>query len=83
MDMKLQKIGNSHMVTIPAKLIRRSGLRIGQPLHVSLHEETIEITPQKKSKKINIADMKMKTVSIPLFNFEESMKWRKAARYDR
>jgi len=37
----------------------------------------------KSQKKINIADIKMGTFSIPNFDFEQSMRWLHEARYER
>ncbi len=86
MDMKLQKIGNSHMVTIPAKLMKSARLSVGQSLRVSFNDGKIEISTLKKikvAKKLAVAPIKLKTISIPNFDFKQSMKWIKESRYDR
>lgn len=72
------------MVTLPAKLVKDAGLYTGQALKVSIVKDAIVIKPQEKpAKKIPITQMKTGVISIPNFDFEQSMKWIEESHYDR
>jgi antitoxin component of MazEF toxin-antitoxin module len=81
MKVKVQKIGNSHMVTLPAQVVEKAGLYPGQTVEVSMVKDEISVKPVHK--KINITQMKWGTVSIPGYTHEKAMQYKKQALYDR
>jgi antitoxin component of MazEF toxin-antitoxin module len=48
-DTKLWKTGNSYVVTIPAKLVKKWGLKVGEDLEVIIKKMTSQVlvTPER------------------------------------
>ncbi|MBU1088744.1 AbrB/MazE/SpoVT family DNA-binding domain-containing protein [Patescibacteria group bacterium] len=91
---KLQKIGNSFMATIPIDLVRASKLSIGDDLVFSKAKKysdkllgfniKIKKVRKKKPKLKSFAQANSKpTLSIPNFSMKQVLKWKHEARYDR
>lgn len=81
MYLKLQKIGNSSMVTIPKKIQRQVGLSTGDLLDLKVRGDRLELQLYKKKNR-NITDY-LGEISIPGFDFEKSMELIKEGGYER
>lgn len=87
MQVKLQKIGNSHMITIPATIVKNARLKAGISLEIKEVDKSLVINvPQKEEKKIGLSDIK------PMFklrkkmskkDFKDELKEIKQYRYDK
>ncbi|MCA9386414.1 AbrB/MazE/SpoVT family DNA-binding domain-containing protein [Candidatus Dojkabacteria bacterium] len=52
MTVKLQKVGNSMMITLPTKIIKEAGFQKGDQLEVVMEEGEVKVQ-KKRKKKIN------------------------------
>lgn len=68
---KLQKVGNSYMITLPKKIKEEIGLKLGDVLSIRRNGNHVEYFPVKKKK--SIADT-VGRFSVENFDFEQSMK---------
>lgn len=85
MTVKLQKIGNSYMATVPRNLAKKAGLKPGMFLRPEIKGSTITfkkaINRVKGSKKDNMA--MVGHLNIPNFDLEQSIKDIKEGAYER
>jgi len=86
MLVKVQKIGNSHMVTIPVEVIREAGLAAGDMLKLEKDKTKITFKRAVKAKDVKQErklSERLPSVSIPGFDYKQAMKWKKMALYER
>jgi antitoxin component of MazEF toxin-antitoxin module len=67
MQVKLQKIGNSFMVTIPKRLSEQAKLKIGEMLNISLERGNLIIKPMIKKNLVDFSGV----FSIPDFDTDK------------
>ena len=80
-QVKLQKIGNSFMITIPKSIKEKSGLRLGDHVNLQLSGTTVTIKPKQRNK-MPVSAMKG-NLSVKGFSFQKTMKNIKNASYAR
>ena len=78
--MKVQKIGNSYMISIPKSVVKKLNIKKGDKFDFTLKDSSklTYLAPTKT----NFNDF-IGNLSIPNFNFEQSMKDIKEGAYER
>ncbi len=78
--MKVQKVGNSYMISIPKSVVKKLNIKKGDKLNFSLKDASklTYLAPTKT----NLDDF-IGSISIPNFNFKQSMKDIKEGAYER
>ncbi len=56
MSVKLRKVGNSYVLTVPNEYINKNNLRDGQEMSVSSDANSITFSPVAKTKKVILWD---------------------------
>jgi antitoxin component of MazEF toxin-antitoxin module len=83
MTVKLQKIGNSHMLTIPVQFLKQLGWRLGDELSFKTVNSSLEITLAPKKKYKSFADIPVGTIHVKPVDFETELQWYKEGPYER
>lgn len=92
MTVKLQKVGNSHMMTIPVQVVRQANLQVGDELKVNLEEtqqneeqkQVIKVEKEEMKKNKNFADIATGRLKPEKkVSFEEEMEAIKTGAYER
>lgn len=78
--MKVQKIGNSYMISIPKSVVKKLNIKKGDNLNFTLKDSSklTYLAPTKPNFNNFIG-----SISIPNFNFKQSMKDIKEGAYER
>ncbi|MFQ5493619.1 MAG: AbrB/MazE/SpoVT family DNA-binding domain-containing protein [Candidatus Dojkabacteria bacterium] len=77
MTFKLQKIGNSYMVTVPSDVVRSNNLKVGDEMNLKVDKDRLVYLKAQKPRQLG------GRFSVVDFNQEESTRFLKEGKYER
>lgn len=72
MDVKVQKVGNSVMVTLPQALVKKASLLVGDRVKLEFEEKHNEIKIRRLKRKVTKFKDFFGSISIPNFDFRKT-----------